>query len=281
MEGVVRELRTLVEQGMVKRWGKPQAKMKERLDDELIVIESVGCAAYFMEAVRLVAAIKERGGLIGPGRGACVGSAVCYALGLTDVDPLKYGLLFERFLNKRLKRPRAILIDVDAKGEWIAHSYLARFKWSCEERKQAAAPQFLEVEGVGELGLTRIPELNEIAETLDWLELAGRNGPVLSEIEPDTGMFGTDPMELRWQEDLMLLAQGAGMSAAESDRFMKAMTYRKEDEALKSKHLFADDLWERMWSIASELRMKAHAVACEKLARQVELIRGLREEIRK
>ncbi len=85
--------------------------VQERLDYELGVINRAGYAGYFLIVQDFIAAARERGIPVGPGRGSAAGSLVAYALGITDVDPLEFDLLFERFLNpERVSMPD---IDVD------------------------------------------------------------------------------------------------------------------------------------------------------------------------
>ena len=128
------KLKDLIEQGAAKRWRTPSKEIASQLEEELAVIEAVGCVNYFLMVAKLVAAIRAAGGLVGPGRGACGGSAVCYSLGITGVDPIKHGLLFERFLHRGLKHARSILIDVDEVGEKVGRGYLEdRFACKYEE----------------------------------------------------------------------------------------------------------------------------------------------------
>jgi DNA polymerase III subunit alpha len=83
----------------------------ERLDYELRVISHTGYAGYFLIVYDIVKAAKDRGIPVGPGRGSAAGSLVAYALGITDIDPLRFDLLFERFLNpERVSMPD---IDLD------------------------------------------------------------------------------------------------------------------------------------------------------------------------
>src|SRR5690606_4217574 len=82
-----------------------------RLEYELDVIARMGYAGYFLIVWDFVSFAKRRGIHVGPGRGSAPGSLVSYCLGITDIDPLKYGLLFERFLNpERVTMPD---IDID------------------------------------------------------------------------------------------------------------------------------------------------------------------------
>ncbi|HEX5641382.1 MAG TPA: DNA polymerase III subunit alpha [Thermoleophilia bacterium] len=120
-------LRDLCEQGIARRYGaEPGQEVIERLDFELGVIGEMGFDAYFLIVWDYVKFAKDNGIAVGPGRGSAAGSIVSYALGITDIDPLKYDLLFERFLNPGRKSMPDIDMDfsVDRRGEVI--DYVAR-----------------------------------------------------------------------------------------------------------------------------------------------------------
>ncbi|MDW8329411.1 MAG: DNA polymerase III subunit alpha [Candidatus Bipolaricaulota bacterium] len=102
-------LRDLAYAGARKRFGELSSAIRERLDFELKVIADMGYSGYFLIVQDFVKFAKDRKIPVGPGRGSAAGSLVCYALGITDVDPLKYGLIFERFLNPH----RISLPDID------------------------------------------------------------------------------------------------------------------------------------------------------------------------
>src|SRR3989454_265539 len=89
--------------------GLPEAHYRQRLRDELTVITSMGFAGYFLIVWDIINFARSRGIPVGPGRGSSAGSLVAYALRITDLDPLVYGLLFERFLNPE----RISLPDID------------------------------------------------------------------------------------------------------------------------------------------------------------------------
>ncbi len=105
-------LQHLAHTGAEQRYGSPlPTEVRERLEYELGVIERAGYAGYFLIVQDFIAAARERGIPVGPGRGSAAGSLVAYSLGITDVCPLKFDLLFERFLNpERVSMPD---IDVD------------------------------------------------------------------------------------------------------------------------------------------------------------------------
>jgi DNA polymerase-3 subunit alpha len=119
-------LRRLAHEGLRRRYGDPPpAEAVERLELELGVIEKMGFSAYFLIVWDFVRFAKDSGIAVGPGRGSAAGSIVSYALRITDVDPLEYDLLFERFLNaERISMPD-IDIDFSVKGRDRVIQYVA------------------------------------------------------------------------------------------------------------------------------------------------------------
>lgn len=105
-------LREIAEEGLRRRYGDPvPAEARERLEMELKVIGGMGFNSYFLIVWDFVKYAKDNGIAVGPGRGSAAGSIVSYVLNITDVDPLAYNLLFERFLNaERVSMPD---IDID------------------------------------------------------------------------------------------------------------------------------------------------------------------------
>lgn len=105
-------LRELAHDGLVRRYGgQTTEEIRKRLDYELDVIKTTGFASYFLIVQDLVNWAKQQGIIVGPGRGSAAGSLVTYLLNITNVDPIKYNLLFERFLNPaRVSQPD---IDID------------------------------------------------------------------------------------------------------------------------------------------------------------------------
>lgn len=108
-------LRALTYEGLRRRYGTITQEIQERADYELGVIQQMGYAGYFLVVQDFINAAREMGIRVGPGRGSAAGSLVSYAIGITDIDPLEYNLLFERFLNpERVSLPD---IDVDFNDE--------------------------------------------------------------------------------------------------------------------------------------------------------------------
>jgi len=117
-------LRHLTCAGAERRYGAPLAtKVVERLDHELAVIESMGFSAYFLVVWDLIRYAKEHRIRVGPGRGSAAGCCVAYCLGIVELDPIRYDLLFERFLNPGRKQMPDIDMDFDSRyrGDMIRY----------------------------------------------------------------------------------------------------------------------------------------------------------------
>ena len=114
-------LEHLVYEGTKKRYGEISPDMKERIDYELGVISQMGFSAYFLITWDFIHYAKTHGIPVGPGRGSAAGSVVAYALEITDLDPIKHKLLFERFLNPERFTMPDIDIDfcIERRGEVI------------------------------------------------------------------------------------------------------------------------------------------------------------------
>ncbi len=117
-------LKALCETGMKKRYGEAFGHdLGQRLEYELGVIIRAGFASYFLIVHDFISWAKSRGIVVGPGRGSAAGSIVSYALFITNIDPIKYGLLFERFLNpERISMPDIDLDFTDTRrGEVLSY----------------------------------------------------------------------------------------------------------------------------------------------------------------
>jgi len=116
-------LRNLCQEGLKKRYSSVSKEILERLNYELDIISSMGYAGYFLIVWDFIRYAREKGILVGPGRGSVTGSLVAYLLGITEIDPLKYGLIFERFLNPERKTLPDIDIDIqdERRGEIIEY----------------------------------------------------------------------------------------------------------------------------------------------------------------
>jgi DNA polymerase III subunit alpha len=105
-------LEQLAREGLARRYGaSPGDAIEARLTHELSIIEKMGFAGYFLVVWDFIHYAREKGIAVGPGRGSSAGSLVAYCLGITNIDPIRYGLLFERFLNpERISMPD---MDID------------------------------------------------------------------------------------------------------------------------------------------------------------------------
>jgi DNA polymerase III subunit alpha len=118
-------LRARVKDGLCLRYGDPPpAEAIERMEMELGVIDGMGFNAYFLIVWDFVKFAKENGIAVGPGRGSAAGSIVAYCLAITDVDPLRYDLLFERFLNPERVSMPDIDIDFSVRGRERVMKYV-------------------------------------------------------------------------------------------------------------------------------------------------------------
>ncbi|GGZ28715.1 DNA-directed DNA polymerase [Echinicola pacifica] len=117
-------LRHLTYEGAKKRYEEITPEIRERLDFELSIIANTGYPGYFLIVQDFTTAAREMGVSVGPGRGSAAGSAVAYCIAITNVDPIKYDLLFERFLNPDRVSLPDIDIDFDDHGRQKVIDYV-------------------------------------------------------------------------------------------------------------------------------------------------------------
>jgi DNA polymerase III subunit alpha len=121
-------LRELAEAGLVERYGAARAaspELRERLEFELRTIEQMGFPDYFLIVWDFIRFARENGISVGPGRGSAAGSLVAYTLRITDLDPIRYSLLFERFLNPGRKSMPDVDVDFAVAGRERVINYVA------------------------------------------------------------------------------------------------------------------------------------------------------------
>ncbi len=117
-------LQHLTMEGAKKRYTDITPEIQERLDFELFTIRTMGFAGYFLIVSDFIRAGREMGVFVGPGRGSAAGSVVAYCIGITNIDPIKYNLLFERFLNPDRKSMPDIDTDFDDEGRQRVIDYV-------------------------------------------------------------------------------------------------------------------------------------------------------------
>ena len=110
--------------GAKERYKEITPEVEERINFELFTIKTMGFAGYFLIVSDFIIAGKKMGVFVGPGRGSAAGSVVAYCIGITNIDPIKYGLLFERFLNPERKSMPDIDTDFDDEGRQKVLDYV-------------------------------------------------------------------------------------------------------------------------------------------------------------
>ncbi len=117
-------LKYLSFEGAKERYTMIEGDVEDRINHELEIILSMGFAGYFLIVQDFIAAAKKMGVFVGPGRGSAAGSVVAYCIGITNIDPIKYDLLFERFLNPERVSMPDIDIDFDDEGRQKVIDYV-------------------------------------------------------------------------------------------------------------------------------------------------------------
>jgi DNA polymerase-3 subunit alpha len=190
-------LRSLAEEGLRRRYETVTSEIRQRFEYELATITQMGYSGYFLITRDFIQAAKERGIPVGPGRGSAAGSLVSYCLDITNIEPLRYGLLFERFLNPdRVSMPD---IDIDfcfeRRGEIIEYVVQKYGKESVTQiitfgRMASRAA----LRDVGRVLKVPFQEMDRIAKMVPadpgmTFEKAFQQNPDLARLEEETPMF--------------------------------------------------------------------------------------------
>ncbi len=117
-------LKHLTYLGAKLKYGELSQEVEERIEQELKIIRDMGFAGYFLIVEGFTTEARNRGVYVGPGRGSAAGSIVAYCIGIINIDPLRYDLLFERFLNPERVNPPDIDIDFDDTGRQAVIDYV-------------------------------------------------------------------------------------------------------------------------------------------------------------
>ncbi|HEY9124354.1 MAG TPA: DNA polymerase III subunit alpha [Bacteroidales bacterium] len=170
-------LRHLTFEGAKRKYGTITKEVEERLNFELQTIENMGFAGYFLIVMDFIKAGREMGVFIGPGRGSAAGSAVAYCIDITNIDPIKYDLLFERFLNPDRKSMPDIDTDMDDEGRQKVIDYVVK-KYGQNQVAQivtygtmAAKMSIKDVARVLDLPLNESLELTKLVPDTPGIEL--------------------------------------------------------------------------------------------------------------
>ncbi|HMH24640.1 MAG TPA: DNA polymerase III subunit alpha [Puia sp.] len=119
-------LKYITQEGAKLRYSDLTPEIQERLDFELFTVRTMGFAGYFLIVSDFIKAGRDMGVFVGPGRGSAAGSVVAYCIGITNIDPIKYNLLFERFLNPDRKSMPDIDTDFDDEGRQKVIEYVVK-----------------------------------------------------------------------------------------------------------------------------------------------------------
>jgi DNA polymerase-3 subunit alpha len=203
-----KELRTLALEGLKTRGLDDKQEYLDRLDEELEIIKNKNFGPYFLVVQNMIGWAKKEGILVGPGRGSSAGSLVCYALRITDIDPIKYGLLFFRFINPERNDFPDIDTDIQDTRREEVKDYLVR-----QYRHVASIATFLEFTGKGIVRdvsrVLNIPlsDVNKVLKTVDtWDDFcSSKSTREFREKYPEVEVYG---------EQLRGRIRGTGIHAA-------------------------------------------------------------------
>ena len=202
------ELRELALEGLTKRGLESKQEYLDRLDEELSVIKDKKFGPYFLVVRNMINWAKKEDIMVGPGRGSAAGSLLCYALGITDVDPIQHGLLFFRFINPERNDFPDIDTDIQDSRREEVKDYLVR-----QYRHVASIATFLEFKGKGIVrDVARVlniplPDVNKVLKLVDdWDEyLTSKSTAEFREKYPEIEEYG---------EQLRGRIRGTGIHAA-------------------------------------------------------------------
>jgi DNA polymerase-3 subunit alpha len=162
------EIRTLAMEGLTARGLVDNQEYLDRLDEELEIIKDKKFAPYFLVVRNMINWAKKEGILVGPGRGSAAGSLLCYALGITDIDPIVHGLLFFRFINPERNDFPDIDTDIQDSRRDEVKEYLVK-----QYRHVASIATFLQFKDKGVVrDIARVlhiplPEVNKVMKLID------------------------------------------------------------------------------------------------------------------
>lgn len=179
-------LKHLTFEGAKRRYKELTPEIEERLNFELQVIEKTGYPGYFLIVQDFIAEARKMGVSVGPGRGSAAGSAVAYCLGITNLDPIEYDLLFERFLNPDRVSMPDIDIDFDDEGRALVMDYVI---------KKYGATQVAQIVTYGTMAAK-----SAIRDTARVLDLPLNDADRLAKLIPNISLskiFETDEQQLK------------------------------------------------------------------------------------
>ncbi len=205
-------LRHLTYEGAKKRYDAITPEIQERLDFELATIERTGYPGYFLIVQDFTTAAREMGVSVGPGRGSAAGSAVAYCIGITNVDPIAYDLLFERFLNPDRVSLPDIDIDFDDEGRQRVIDYVIE-KYGSNQVAQiitygtmAAKSSIRDTARVLELPLSEADRIAKLVPDIKLNKLFSLNEDALAD------KLKNNPEHISMANELKEIAKGTGLT---------------------------------------------------------------------
>jgi DNA polymerase-3 subunit alpha len=203
-----KELAKISLEGLKLRGLSENKEYLDRLDEELKIIKDKKFAPYFLVVQSMIAWAKKEGIMVGPGRGSAAGSLVCYSLGITDIDPIKYGLLFFRFINPERNDFPDIDTDIQDNRRDEVKDYLVR-----QYRHVASIATFLQFKDKGvvrdvarvlDIPLTDVNKVLKLVDTWDEY-CSSKTAASFREKYPEVEIYG---------EQLRGRIRGTGIHAA-------------------------------------------------------------------
>ena len=189
----------ITREGATHRYGEITQEIRERIDFELFTIKTMGFAGYFLIVADFIRAGREIGVFVGPGRGSAAGSVVAYCIGITNIDPIKYNLLFERFLNPDRKSMPDIDTDFDDEGRQKVLDYVVE-KYGKNQVAQivtygtmAAKTSIKDVARVMDLPLDQAVALTKLIP--DKAASAGLKRLLTAPVEGEDGLKAKDKLD--------------------------------------------------------------------------------------
>jgi DNA polymerase III subunit alpha len=187
------ELKKLSLEGLKERGLEGKQEYLDRLDEELTIINDKNFAPYFLVVRNMLNWAKKEDIMVGPGRGSSAGSLLCYTLGITDIDPLKHGLLFFRFINPERNDFPDIDTDIQDTRRDEVKDYLVR-----QYRHVASIATFLQFKDKGVVrDVARalnipLPDVNKVLKTVDtWDDYCySKNSAWFREKYPEVELYG-------------------------------------------------------------------------------------------
>ena len=187
------ELKKLSLEGLKERGLEGKQEYLDRLDEELTIINDKNFAPYFLVVRNMLNWAKKEDIMVGPGRGSSAGSLLCYTLGITDIDPIKHGLLFFRFINPERNDFPDIDTDIQDSRRDEVKDYLVR-----QYRHVASIATFLQFKDKGVIrDVARalnipLPDVNKVLKTVDtWDDYCNsRNSAWFREKYPEVEIYG-------------------------------------------------------------------------------------------